>query len=123
MRNLLGPPACVYRDSSVEIIELFGNDGDETSGMFLVPSCKDHKLMRVIASSGDGWDHVSVSRPDRVPNWYEMEQVKRLFFEPHETAMQLHVPVEDHLNIHPNCLHLWRPTDIEVPRPPNWMVG
>jgi hypothetical protein len=65
--------------------------------------------LAIIASNGMGWDHVSVSRADRCPTWDEMELVKRLFFKDDECAMQLHVPPSDHINCHPNCLHLWRP--------------
>ena len=38
-------------------------------------------------------------------------------------AMQLHVPPRDHVNIHPNCLHLWRPQFAMIPRPEAWMVA
>lgn len=100
-----------------------GQPRGKEAGAFQMPSPHDQKLMRIIASTGLGWDHVSVSRPDRVPDWYEMEAVKRLFFWPTETAMQLHVPPADHINNHENCLHLWRPLDVEIPRPPGFMVG
>ena len=96
-----------------------GLAGDETCGDFLVPSCVDQQLMAVIASSGEGWDHVSVSRATRCPNWIEMEQIARMFFEDHETAMQLHVPASDHINKYPHCLHWWRPQQSEIPRPPS----
>lgn len=79
--------------------------------------------VRVIQSSSHGWEHVSVSLEDRTPTWAEMEFVKRSFFFDHETAMQLHVPVAEHINKHPHCLHLWRPLGQTLPRPPNWMVG
>ena len=65
-----------------------GDDG----GAFALRSPTDRKPMQIIASNGEGWDHVSVSRTDRVPNWEEMEHVKRLFFEDWEVAMQLHRP-------------------------------
>lgn len=92
-------------------------------GAFLAKSPIDGGELRIIASSDLGWDHVSVSRVNRPPNWPEMSFVKRLFFRDDETAMQLHVPVSDHINCHPNCLHLWRPHDAEIPRPPAEMVG
>lgn len=76
----------------------------------------------IIASWVDGWDHVSVSRKDRCPTWDEMETVKRLFFTDDETAMQLHVPPSDHINVHPYCLHLWRPHGAAIPMPPQGMV-
>lgn len=65
--------------------------------------------LRVIAGSGDGWDHVSVSTAVRCPIWAEMEMIARLFFKDDEVAMQLHVPRADHVNIHPFVLHWWRP--------------
>ena len=52
-----------------------------------------------------------------------MEHVKRLFFRPDETAMQLHVPPHEHINTHEHCLHLWRPQQEKIPRPPSYMVG
>lgn len=98
--------------------------GDETCGTFRVPSPIDGADLRIIASSGAGWDHVSVSRRNRTPNWPEMEHVKRLFFKDEETAMELHVPPAEHLSLHPNCLHLWRPNDgREIPKPPPIMVA
>ncbi len=78
--------------------------------------------LRIVASWGGGWEHVSVSHRDRCPTWEEMEAIARHFW-PNEAAMQLHVPASDHINVHPHCLHWWRPIDAEIPRPPGWMVG
>jgi len=52
-----------------------------------------------------------------------MAYIKKLFFRDDETAMELHVPASDHISDHDNCLHLWRPQEVEIPRPPSWMVG
>lgn len=112
-----------YRDSSPEIIAYYGSAGDDTRGAFFVPSPIDKADMRVIAASGEGWDHVSVSRPNRCPNWPEMEFVKRLFFRDDEVAMQLHVALKEHISVHPHCLHIWRPHASEIPLPPVVMVG
>lgn len=81
-------------------------------------------VLRIIASTGKGWDHVSVSTEHRTPTWDEMEHVKRLFFLETEVAMQLHVTPKEHVNNHPNCLHLWRPTSKlrRIPLPPKYMV-
>ncbi len=97
--------------------------GDETCGAFRIPSPLDKALIMVVASNGEGWDHVSVSRTNRCPNWPEMERRAGLFFKDDETAMQLHVPRADHLNLHPYCLHWWRPHDGTIPRPPSTMVA
>ena len=120
MRNLHLLDA--YRDVGADAIRAYGWTGDETCGAFLVPSPIDRAPMRVIASSGFGWDHVSVSRRNRCPNWQEMEHVKRLFFNDDEVAVQYHVAVANHINLHPHCLHLWRPLHVEIPMPPVEMV-
>lgn len=79
--------------------------------------------MNAIVSWGEGWDHVSVSHRARVPIWEEMCWVKDLFWTPEECVVQYHPPKVDYINCHPNCLHLWKPQGIELPRPPSYMVG
>lgn len=112
-----------YRDLSPATVKYFGGPGDSACGSFLVPSPVDRKPCRVIASAGEGWEHVSVSRPHRCPTWAEMEHVKRMFWRDDEAAMQLHVPAADHISLHTYCLHLWRPADGYIPRPPTWMIA
>lgn len=101
--------------------------GDHGCGAFVVPSKTDGQSLRVIASSDLGWDHVSVSRTNRCPNWPEMEQIRRLFFKDDESVMQYHAPIADYVDGskygHPYCLHLWRPHGSQLPAPPKWMVG
>ena len=94
----------------------FGDAGDPENGWFQIME------FSVCVSSGKGWDHVSVSRPDRVPTWNEMESLRLMFFGPDSTVMQLHVPRTDHINVHPHCLHLWRPQGIDIPVPPPGLV-
>lgn len=113
-----------YRDRSPRVLQLYGDYGNYGNGVFNVPSPVDGAPLVCIASDGAGWDHVSVSRRKRCPNWPEMDHVKRLFFHDNETVMQLHVPRSDHISDHDTTLHLWRPTYGEViPRPPAFMVG
>jgi hypothetical protein len=106
--------------------EQFESRYGDDFGAFLIPHAPTGAKLRVIASSGDEhirWEHVSVSLPNRCPNWPEMAFIKGIFWDWRETVMQLHVPVEDHRNLHPYCLHLWRPIDQEIPRPPNEAVA
>ena len=121
MRNLCELDRFRRRDG--EVIKMWGWVGDETCGAFLIPSPVDRKPLTVIASSGEGWDHVSVSRPTRCPNWPEMTYIAKTFFNEGECAMQLHVPSSDHVNNHPYCLHWWRPLDAGIPLPPSLLVG
>jgi hypothetical protein len=99
------------------------SDYDRTrNGAFMVKI--GDVVLAVLASSGMGWDHVSVSTTTRCPTWEEMESVARLFFQPTEVAMQLHLPASDHINIHPFTLHWWRPWSKlkKIPLPPKIMV-
>jgi hypothetical protein len=112
-----------FRVRSGSVVRHYGSAGDSTCGVFLLRSPIDHAPICVIASSGMGWDHVSVSRKNRIPNWIEMDHIKRKFFLPEEAAFELHVAESDHINDHQNCLHLWRPIDQDMPMPPKWMVG
>jgi hypothetical protein len=84
----------------------------------------DGVVLKVIASVGDGWDHVSVSVENRCPTWDEMEFVAKLFFKPDEVAIQLHVREKDHINNHPFVLHWWRPLSRfkSIPLPPKRLV-
>lgn len=92
------------------------------NGAFEIPYGR--VTLRVIAGGGGGWDHVSVSLAVRCPTWDEMEHIAKLFFEDDEVAMQLHLPANDHINIHPFVLHWWRPRSKlkKIPLPPKSYV-
>jgi hypothetical protein len=86
--------------------------------------------LKIIASGADpddkdsaGWEHVSVSTRRRPPNWQEMCFVKDLFWSEEECVIQFHPPKSEYVNNHPHCLHLWRPVDGHVRRPPSILVG
>ena len=99
--------------------KLHGEFGNLQNFALVIPN----RGLKIIGSSGEGWDHVSVSREDRTPTWEEMEWVKRELFDARDCVMQLHVPVAEHKNHHPHCLHMWRPQQAEIPRPPAFMVA
>ncbi len=107
---------------TMERFRIIGQRGD-VAGAFQVPHPATGVSLRVIASNGDGWEHVSVSLPNRTPNWRKMEFICRLFWTEEEAVMQLHPPRSQWVNNHPYCLHLWRPTAAEIPLPPQIMVG
>ena len=96
--------------------------GDERNGCFIVP-LKHQQKLRIIASDGFGWEHVSVSRRDRCPTWDEMCQIKALFWDDDDCVIQYHPPRSEYVNNHPYCLHLWRPIGVSLPMPPSIMVG
>lgn len=123
MRNLYDEEVDRFRLRNAKVLEHYGTTGDEANGVFAMRSPLPWRRLAVIAASGLGWDHVSVSNAVSCPTWEEMEYVKRLFFKPDETVMQLHVPPADHINVHPFCLHLWRPLFAQIPMPPPEMVA
>ncbi len=100
-------------------------EGDDNNGMFMVPYGPKvmQALLRVIASNGEGWEHVSVSLEDRLPTWPEMCHIKGLFWDDEDCVVQFHPPKSEYVNCHPNCLHLWRKIGSEFETPPAWMVG
>lgn len=59
-----------------------------------------------LEADGKIWAHLSVSRPDRCPTHEEMIEIKRDFLGD-LPAVSVWVPTRDHVNVHPNCLHLW----------------
>lgn len=77
----------------------------------------------VLISDGMGWEHVSVSRKSRMPSYEDLTRVKTIFWDEEDTVMQLFVPDSEHINCHPYCLHMWRPLEEKIPRPPSIMVG
>jgi len=103
-------------------------DSDEragNNGAFGIDGPSARKLM-AIASDGMGWEHVSVSimgSKTRTPNWYEMEFVKKLFWEDEDWVIEYHPAKSSYKNYHPGCLHLWRPVSGDIPTPPEWMVA
>lgn len=71
----------------------------------------------VLATSNDGWEHVSVSTETAIPSPEIMSLIKEKFFEPNEFAVEFHPRREDYINNHNFCLHLWRPTAFSLPFP------
>lgn len=98
-------------------------DLDGNNGLFMVPIPNSRETVRVIASDGGGWEHVSVSLVNRCPTWEEMCAVKDLFWSAEDCVMQLHPPRSEYVNHHPFCLHLWRPIGRDIPQPPSFFVG
>jgi len=83
-------------------------------------------MLTIVGSEGYAeipWEHVSVSTRHRCPNWVEMCWIKDAFFEETECVVQYHPPKADWVNNHPYCLHMWRSTAVEFPRPPSIAVG
>lgn len=100
-----------YRVHSSRHVKPIGNEGAFMMGK-----------LRIIASEGEGWEHVSVSLKNRTPNWREMCEVKRLFWDAEDCVIQYHPPQKVYINTHSNVLHLWRKIGSEFETPPMILV-
>ncbi len=111
----------------------YGSDSSYgNNGAFILPSSAPGWELLIIASDGEGWEHVSVhafpvGNPNpyksRLPTWTEMMLVKRTFWGPEDVVMQLAPRESEYVNCHPHTLHWWRPADREIPTPPMHHIG
>lgn len=69
------------------------------------------------------FEHASVSLVHRCPTWPEMCMVKDLFWDEGDTVVQYHPAKSEYINLSKTCLHLWRWTRGEFPKPSKGEVG
>lgn len=62
---------------------------------------------------GAHWLHVSFSRPDKIPTYFDMTRVKALFVGRKRKAVQVLPAEEEHVNDNTNVLHLFSPLDAD----------
>lgn len=109
----------------LEKYRIFKSKGDDTRALYFeLTGIKPYKIFingkafNVLASkdhdpvTGITWEHVSVSPRNmkRCPTWEEMCYVKDLFFEDEEECVEYHPKKSEYANMHPYCLHIWRPS-------------
>jgi len=102
------------------------------NGAFELPPMIGSRRLFIIASDGrdwqqagldgEAWEHVSVhvleGKKTSTPTWREMAAIKDLFWDPEDVVIQFHPARSQYVNLHPNVLHLWRPTQSKLPTPP-----
>jgi hypothetical protein len=71
--------------------------------------CKGLLVLADVGIKKDGklWYHVSFSYRDRIPSYQDMAWVKKIWFGDDRWAIQVFPEKGNHVNVHPNCLHLW----------------
>lgn len=109
----------------VKLGQLKSDESDGNNGVFIVKHPQMERALRTIASDGMGWEHVSVSLPNRTPTWPEMCFIKDMFWESIDMVVQFHPPKKEYVNCHPYCLHLWRKANNNkfCKKPPSVLVG
>ena len=61
-----------------------------------------------------GWEHLSVSTPTKTPTWDQMCAINDAIFEDEEETVEFHPKKSEYINVHPHCLHIWRPRIDEI---------
>lgn len=100
--------------------------GADGGGIYRVRPLIPGRELHVVASSGMGWEHVSVSvvgRKVATPNWDEMQHVRSFFWDDQDVVIQYSPRKSEHVNNHLGCLHWWRPEGIDFPTPDKQFVG
>ena len=92
--------------------------GDRMEGWVTIKGA----IFYVICSNSGGWDHVSVSHKSQCPPWGVMCIIKDIFFDQDECCVEYHPAKKNYVNIHPNCLHIWKPQNRSIPVPPKIFV-
>ena len=112
------------RDGRMGSDDTLGNNGAFKYGDFsiIASDFSEADALRM-GYSGLRWEHVSVSRSDRLPTWREMCTIKDMFWDGEDCVVQFHPPRSEYVNFHTWCLHLWRLIDHPFPQPPSWLVG
>lgn len=59
------------------------------------------------------WIHVSFSRPDRLPDYDDLQTARRNFIGIDRVSLQIFPVEEEYVDLHPNCLHLWSPVGFD----------
>ena len=107
----------------------FGNNG-----CFII-NLSHTVFANIIASDGEGWEHVSVhivdlklpktkiNSQERTPTWSEMCKIKDIFWDEEDCVIQFHPPKSEYVNNHKHTLHLWRPINEALPCPNSILVG
>lgn len=81
------------------------------------------KFLNFIFSYQMGWEHLSVSMPNKTPSWEQMCMMKNIFWNEDEACVEYHPKKEDYVNNHKHCLHIWKPANEVLPLPPSILVG
>lgn len=62
----------------------------------------------VLVSKDHGKLHLSISHPDRLPNYEEIKFARYHYLPDSVYMAQIFPPKAEFVNLHPNCLHLWQ---------------
>jgi hypothetical protein len=70
----------------------------------------DLQILATVQPDADGtpWYHVSYSLIDKTPTHEQTCMVRTAMFRPDVVVVAVFPPVDEYVNLHPFCLHLWQ---------------
>jgi hypothetical protein len=98
------PEVTPVRNPAYKIVQekLDGYSYVSIDGMVIIQSWE-------IASDGNLWIHTSFSRKNRIPEYKDMKRIREAFIGPDKPAYMVFPMEQNHVNIHPFCLHFFTP--------------
>lgn len=116
-----------FRRARNEIMESLGAT-EETCATFVGPQGIYVIITGNIEQDGKRWIHISVSKKNKkgkccIPSYSDLCHIKREFLGAEAIAYHVFAPSEEHVNIHPGCLHLWAPLDHRPTPDFTWGMG
>lgn len=72
-------------------------------GISLIVTVEDH-------DDGRKWVHISIAKPPHIigsPGWDDLVLARNAIVGPNAKAIQVLPPVEEHVNFHPKCFHIF----------------
>ena len=112
----------ILKDKRIDQVLRKVND-DKAIQLKLMLNTQYNKQACVKFTKALGWEHLSVSFDDMLPDWNYMQEMKEMFWKDDEECFQLHPKKENYINNHNYCLHIWRSLEQPIPVPPTILVG
>lgn len=81
----------------------------DNSDLKVIMSVEFYPYSHTGKPKGPRWIHLSCSREGRVPSYQDLTTMKKLFLGDDLAGIMVLPKQEEHVNIHPNCLHLFCP--------------
>jgi hypothetical protein len=90
----------------VRITQMYAEQGAMLVGLWKLGECPIIVSREPDSGSLRSWWHMSISHADRYPTWNEIGQARYKLLPSELTFGILLPPVEQYVNLHPNCFHL-----------------
>ncbi len=106
-------PPSYWIESKLNIYNILSKDADQYIRSY------DFNGLHVIVSSakyqGAEWLHVSFSRKSRIPDYKDIQLVRKDFIGTDKKSIMVFPDEEHYVNIAKYCLHLWYSADNPIP--------